>query len=121
VQEYLVNRDDKAYLSKISNLKELQIREEGEEEGENEEMTTTNSKKNLLGTLTDEQDCQEWSIKYKKAYDILKNLHQLEKENDKWKKEILDILRNDKINLWLWEDVDLSSIIDILRMNYNKK
>ncbi|HSF49648.1 MAG TPA: hypothetical protein VLA74_02715 [Nitrososphaeraceae archaeon] len=118
VQEYLVNRDDKAYLSKISNLKELQIREE---EGENEEMTTTNSKKRLLGTLNDEQDCQEWSIKYNKAYDILKNLPQQEKENDKWKKEILDILRNDKINLWLWEDVELSSIIDILRMNYNKK
>ena len=40
IQDYLVNRDDKQYLSKIFNTKELQIREE-----EEEMMTTTNSKK----------------------------------------------------------------------------
>jgi hypothetical protein len=122
IQEYLVNRGDKEYLSKISNLKELQIREEGEGKEENEEMTTTTSSKNkLLGTINDEH-CQEWTIKYNKAYDIIKNLpQQEEKENDKWKKEILDILKNDKISLWLWEDDEVSSILDILRMNYNKK
>lgn len=107
VQEYLVKRTDKTYLSKISNVKELQIREEGEgKEEENEEMTTASSKNKLLGTINDEY-CQEWTIKYNKAYDIIKNLPQQEKENDKWKKEILDILKNDKISLWLWEDVGL--------------
>jgi hypothetical protein len=84
-------------------------------------LTTTSPKNKLLGTINDEH-CQEWTIKYNKAYDIIKNLpQQEEKENDKWKKEILDILKNDKISLWLWEDDEVSSILDILRMNYNKK
>ena len=119
IQEYLVNRDDKEYLSKISNVRELQIREEEEGKEENEEITTTSSKNQLLGTINDEH-CQEWTIKYNKAYEIIKNLPQQEKENDKWKKEILDILKNDKISLWLWEDFGSSSILDILNDKINR-
>ncbi|MGE5635301.1 MAG: hypothetical protein ACM3VV_08705 [Deltaproteobacteria bacterium] len=93
IQEYLVNRDDKQYLSKIFNTKELQIREE-----EEEMMTTTNSKKKLLDTPTAEQNnsCQEWSIRYNKAYNKWNDLSQQEKEKNKWKKEILKIIRKDK-------------------------
>ncbi len=93
IQEYLVNRDDKQYLSKISNVKELQIREE-----EEEMMTTTNSKKKLLDTPNAEQNnsCQEWSIRYNKAYNKWNDLSQQEKEKNKWKKEILKIIGKDK-------------------------
>ena len=41
-------------------------------------------------------NCQEWSNRYNKAYDKWKDLSQQEKEKDKWKKEILQIIRKDK-------------------------
>ena len=41
-------------------------------------------------------NCQEWSNRYDKAYDEWKDLSQQEKENAKWKNEILKIIRKDK-------------------------
>ena len=89
IQEYLANQDNKEYLGKISKIKELQINDE--------KITTTNLKK-LLSLPDAEQyvNCQEWSNRYNKAYDKLKDLSQQEKENDKWKKEILQIIKKDK-------------------------
>lgn len=84
-------------------------------------MTVTSSKKKLLDNPNDEQDddCQQWAIKYNKSYEIFENLPEQEQEKKQWKKEILDILRNDKINLRSWEDFDLSSILDILNDKIN--
>ena len=61
-------------------------------------MTIANSKKKLLNTPNTEQDdnSYELSIKYNKAYNKWKDLSQQEKEKDKWKKEILQIIRKDK-------------------------
>jgi hypothetical protein len=89
IQEYLANQDNKEYLGKISKIKELQINDE--------KITTTNLKK-LLSLPDAEQyvNCQEWSNRYNKAYDELKDLSQQEKENDKWKKKILQIIKKDK-------------------------
>ena len=89
IQEYLANQDNKEYLGKISKMKELQINDE--------KMTTANLKK-LLNLPDAEQyvNCQKWSNRYNKAYDEWKNLSQQEKENDKWKKEILQIIKKDK-------------------------
>ena len=39
---------------------------------------------------------REWSNRYNNAYDEWKDLSQQEKENDKWKKEILQIIKKDK-------------------------
>ncbi len=90
IQEYLANQDNKEYLAKISKMKELQINEE--------KITTTANLKKLLNLPDAEQyaNCQKWSNRYNKAYDIWKDLSQQEKENDKWKKEILQIIRKDK-------------------------
>ena len=89
IQEYLANQDNKEYLGKISKMKELQINDE--------KMTTANLKK-LLNLPDAEQyvNCQKWSNRYDKAYDEWKDLSQQEKENDKWKKEILQIIKKDK-------------------------
>ena len=89
IQEYLANQDNKEYLGKISKMKELQINDE--------KMTTANLKK-LLNLPDAEQyvNCQKWSNRYNKAYDEWKDLSQQEKENDKWKKEILQIIKKDK-------------------------
>jgi hypothetical protein len=89
IQEYLANQDNKEYLGKISKMKELQINDE--------KMTAANLKK-LLNLPDAEQyvNCQKWSNRYNKAYDEWKNLSQQEKENDKWKKEILQIIKKDK-------------------------
>jgi hypothetical protein len=91
IQEYLANQDNKEYLSKISKMKELQINDE--------KITTIDiSKKKLLNIPNVEQyvNCQEWSNRYNKAYDKWKDLSQQEKENDKWKKEILQIIKKKK-------------------------
>jgi hypothetical protein len=90
IQEYLDNQDNKQYLAKISKMEELQINDE--------KITTANSKKKLLNTPNAEQylNCQEWSKRYNKAYDKWNDLSQQEKEKDKWKKEILQIIRKDK-------------------------
>jgi hypothetical protein len=85
----LANQDNKAYLGKISKMKELQINDE--------KMTTANLKKLL--NLPDAQqhvNCQKWSNRFNKAYDEWKDLPQQEKENDKWKKEILQIIKIDR-------------------------
>jgi hypothetical protein len=89
IQEYLANQDNKEYLGKISKMKELQINDE--------KMTTANLKK-LLNLPDAEQyvNCQKWSNRYNKAYDEWKDLSQQEKEKDKWKKEILQIIKKDK-------------------------
>ncbi|MGI0052176.1 MAG: hypothetical protein ACRD8K_10605, partial [Nitrososphaeraceae archaeon] len=89
IQEYLANQDNKEYLGKISKMKELQIYDE--------KMTTANLKK-LLNLPDAEQyvNCQKWSNRYNKAYDVWKDLSQQEKENDKWKKEILQIIKKNK-------------------------
>ena len=89
IQEYLANQDNKEYLGKISKMKELQINDE--------KMTTANLKK-LLNLPDAEQyvNCQKWSNRYNKAYDEWTDLSQQEKENDKWKKEILQIIKKDK-------------------------
>ena len=89
IQEYLANQDNKEYLGKILKMKESQIHDE--------KITTANLKK-LLNLPDAEQyiNCQEWSNRYNKAYDKLKDLSQQEKENDKWKKEILQIIKKDK-------------------------
>ena len=54
--------------------------------------------KKLLDAPNGEQDthCQKWSNKFNKAYNKWKNLSQQEKENDKWRKEILQIIRKHK-------------------------
>jgi hypothetical protein len=90
IQEYLANQDNKEYLGKISKMKELQINEE--------KITATANLKKLLNLPDAEQyvNCQEWSNRYNKAYDEWKDLSQQEKENDKWKKEILQIIKKDK-------------------------
>jgi hypothetical protein len=89
IQEYLANQHNKEYLGKISKMKELQINDE--------KMTTANLKK-LLNLPDAEQyvNCQKWSNRYDKAYDEWKDLSPQEKENDKWKKEILQIIKKDK-------------------------
>jgi hypothetical protein len=89
IQEYLANQDNKEYLGKISKMKELQI---------NDEKITKDNLKKLLNLPDAEQyvNCQEWSNRYNKAYDEWKDLSQQEKENDKWKKEILQIIKKDK-------------------------
>jgi hypothetical protein len=90
IQEYLANQDNKEYQAKISKMKVLQIKDE--------KMTTANLKK-LLNLPDTEQyiiNCQEWSNRYDKAYDEWSDLSQSEKENDKWKKEILKVIRKDK-------------------------
>ena len=90
IQEYLANQDNDEYLGKISKMKEVQINDE--------KMTTANLKK-LLNLPDTEQyiiNCQEWSNRYDKAYDEWSDLSQSEKENDKWKKEILQVIRKDK-------------------------
>jgi hypothetical protein len=70
-------------------MKELQINDE--------KMTTANLKK-LLNLPDAEQyvNCQKWSNRYDKAYDKWQDLSQQEKENDKWKKEILQVIKKDK-------------------------
>jgi hypothetical protein len=90
IQEYLVNQDKKKYLGKITKMKELQINDE-------KMMITANLKK-LLNLQDAEQylNCQKWSNRFNKAYDEWKDLSQQEKENDKWKKEILQIIKKDK-------------------------
>ena len=91
IQEYLANQDNKEYLGKISKMEELQINAE--------KITTTANLKKLLNLPDAEQyvNCQEWSNRYNKAYDKWKDLSQQEKkEKDKWKKEILQIIRKDK-------------------------
>lgn len=90
IQEYLTNQDNKEYLEKILKMKELQI---------NDEKITIANLNKLLKIPDTEQyiiNCQEWSNRYDKAYDKWKDLSQQEKENDKWKKEILQIIRKDK-------------------------
>jgi hypothetical protein len=89
IQEYLANQDNDEYQAKISKMRELQINDE--------KMTTANLKK-LLNLPDAEQyvNCQKWSNRYNKAYDEWKDLSQQEKENDKWKKEILQIIKKDK-------------------------
>ena len=79
IQEYLINKDNKKYLAKISKIEKLQI---------NDEKITTASLKRLSNLPDAEQyiNCQEWSNRYNKAYDKWKDLSQQEKENDKWKK-----------------------------------
>ena len=89
IQEYLANQDNKEYLGKISKMKELQINDE--------KMTTANLKKLLnLPDAKQYVNCQKWSNRYNKAYDEWTDLSQQEKENDKWKKEILQIIKKDK-------------------------
>ena len=89
IQEYLANQDNDEYLAKISKMKELQI--------DDEKMTKANLKK-LLNLPDAEQyvNCQKWSNIYDKAYDEWKDLSQQEKEKDKWKKEILQIVKKDE-------------------------
>ena len=89
IQEYLANQDNKEYLGKISKMKELQINDE--------KMTTANLKK-LLNLPDAEQyvNCQGWSNRYNNAYDKWNDLSKQEKEKDKWKKEILQIIKKDK-------------------------
>jgi hypothetical protein len=90
IQEYLTNQDNKEYLEKILKMKELQI---------NDEKITIANLNKLLKIPDTEQyiiNCQEWSNRYDKAYDNWKDLSQQEKEKDKWKKEILQIIRKDK-------------------------
>jgi hypothetical protein len=94
VHEYIINQDNKQYLSKIYDTKELQIREE-EKQKMNADIDN-----GLLDEPNPENDasCHEWSIAYNKAYDKWKEIaKQEEKENDKWKKEILQILEKDFI------------------------
>ena len=89
IQEYLANQDNKEYLGKISKMKELQI---------NDEKITTANLKKLLNLPDAEQyvNCQKWSNRYNKAYDKWQDLSQQEKKEDKWKKEILQIIKKDK-------------------------
>ena len=89
IQEYLANQDNKEYHGKLSKMKELQI---------NNEKKTKDNLKKLLNLPDAEQyvNCQRWSDRHNKAYDEWKDLSQQEKENDKWKKEILQIIKKDK-------------------------
>jgi hypothetical protein len=94
VHEYIINQDNKQYLSELSRAKELQIREE-----EKQKMNAATDNL-LLDEPNPENDasCHEWSIAYNKAYDKWKDLtKQEEKEKNKWKKEILQILEKDFI------------------------
>jgi hypothetical protein len=96
IHEYIINQDNKQFLSKISKAKELQIREEEEQKMN---AATDNL---LLDEPYPENDasCYEWSIAYNKAYDKWKDLtkqDEEEKEKNKWKKEILQILEKDYI------------------------
>ena len=89
IQDYLANQNNKEYLGKILRMKGLQINDE--------KMTTANLKK-LLNLPDAEQyvNCQKWYDRYNKAYDEWKDLSQQEKENDKWKKEIFQIIKKNK-------------------------
>ena len=87
IQEYLANQKNKVYLGKISKSEELQIN--------NEKITTANLK-TLIELPDTEQhiiNCQEWSDRYNIAYNKWKDISQDEEEKDKWKKEILQIIR----------------------------
>ncbi len=90
IQEYLANQGNKENLEKISKSEELQINEE--------KITIANLKKlfNLPDTEQYIINCQEWSNRYDEAFDKWKDLSQHEKEKDKWKKEVLQIIRKDK-------------------------
>jgi len=89
IQDYLANQNNKEYLGKILRMKGLQI---------NDEKKTTANVKKLLNLPDAEQyvNCQKWYDRYNKAYDEWKDLSQQEKENDKWKKEIFQIIKKDK-------------------------
>jgi len=89
IQDYLANQNNKEYLGKILRMKGLQI---------NDEKKTTANIKKLLNLPDAEQyvNCQKWYDRYNKAYDEWKDLSQQEKENDKWKKEIFQIIKKDK-------------------------
>ena len=85
----MANQDNKEYLANILKMKELQINDE--------KITTANLKKFLDLPDTEQYvNCQEWSNRYNKGYDKWKDLSKQEKENDKWKKEILQIIKKDK-------------------------
>ncbi|HET8793715.1 MAG TPA: hypothetical protein VFM31_07975, partial [Nitrososphaeraceae archaeon] len=87
IKEYLANQKNKEYLGKILKSEELQIY--------NEKITTANLKKLFKSYDTEKYiiNCQMWSNKYNKAYNKWKDLSQDEEEKDKWKKEILQMIR----------------------------
>jgi len=96
IHDYITNKDNKQYLSEISNAKKLQIREENQKEQNISNTDNLKKKSSSKPDIGQDMGCQDWSTRYNKAYDVWKDLSQQEKEKNKWKKEILQILRKEK-------------------------
>jgi hypothetical protein len=77
IQEHMINRHDKQYLSDISNSKEKQISDEN-----------IDSTIKLSETKNVHNTCNGWSKKYNEAYDMWIKLP-AEKDHYDWKKRIL--------------------------------
>ena len=84
----MANRDNKQYLSEMSMMKELQINDEEIKESSDKLLNTRN--------VQQEINCETSFKKYTEAYNKWNDLSQQEKENNKSKKEILQIINKDK-------------------------
>ena len=85
IQEYLKNIDNnKAYLSKMDRMKEIQIEEEVAG-------GATNGRMHINSTET-EKNCLEWYEKYLHAYNYWLSLDSSQKEDDTSKEKLLSFI-----------------------------
>ena len=85
IQEYLKNIDNnKAYISKMNRMKEIQI-------GEEVAGGATNGRMHINNTET-EKNCLEWYEKYLRAYNYWSSLDSSQKEDDTSKEKLLSFI-----------------------------
>jgi hypothetical protein len=85
IQEYLKNIDNnRAYLSKMNRMKEMQI--------EDELAAGASSNKMLFNSTETEKNCLEWYEKYLHAYTYWLNLDSDEKEDDSLKEKLISLV-----------------------------
>ena len=85
IQEYLKNIDNnKAYISKMNRMKEIQIEEEVA-------AWATDSRMNINSTET-EKNCLDWYEKYLRAFNYWLSLDSSQKENDSSKEKLLSFI-----------------------------
>ena len=85
IREYMANRDNKQYLSELSTMKELQIKDE--------EMKQTSNQLSNIKNVEQEINCETSFKKYNEAYNNWIKLPPQEKESNRSKKKILDSLK----------------------------
>lgn len=85
ILEYVANRENKQYLSELSMMEELQIRDEDVKESTNKLLKD--------GNVLQEINCETSFKKYTQAYDNWIKLPPQEKENNGWKKKLFESLR----------------------------